>query len=242
MMSTQKTLYDTSWDSAVNQGRVDFGNTQANLDFLKKTDLIKPDKKYLEVGCGSGSIAAFLKAEGGTVIASDISQVAVDHASQRHPDIEFRAHPAEELPYESRSFDIVISFDVLEHIPDVDQHLMEVYRVLKPGGYYLFQTPNKLSNALFETLKCRSMAWKKYHPSLHFYGQLKRRLRRHHFSFQCIKINTMNEFAVNKFKKIKWPSWTISWINFRYLPFRLQTNFYIVAQRMSPNHSENVLP
>lgn len=225
--------HERTWENAINRGAINRGNLQVNLDFLEQTGLVKTGTKALELGCGSGNLAALLHNEGVSMIASDISQTAVDHAKKLHPDIEFYAHSAESLPYDDEFFDIVMSFDVLEHLPKVNQHLSEVRRVLKPHGYYLLQTPNKLSNSIFETLKCRSMEWKKYHPSLHFYGQLRRRLNRNGFSFRCVKMNTMNEFAVNKFKRVGLPGWLFRWINFRYMPFRLQTNFYVIAQKIS---------
>ena len=222
---------ERSWQDAIERGITNRGNLQVNLDFLKQTGLINAHQKVLELGCGTGNLAHFLRTTGVAVIGSDIAQTAINHARQCYPDMDFRAHSAEELPYEDGSFDIVMSFDVLEHLPNVDQHLREVRRVLKPGGCYLLQTPNKLSNAVFETLKCRSLEWKRYHPSLHFFGQLKKRLTGNGFRCQCIKMNTMNEFAVNKIKKIGLPGWLFAWINFRYLPFRLQTNFYVIAQK-----------
>lgn len=224
-------MYEQRWQYALESDNLQLGNMQINLDFLEQTGLLQKGQKLLELGCGSGKLSSSLSENGLSMTASDISNTAIEHARQLHPDIEFRAHSAEELPYNDGTFDIVMSFDVLEHLFNVDQHLAEVRRVLKKEGYYLFQTPNKLSNAIFETLKCRSFAWKKYHPSLHFYGQLKKRLTRNGFSFHCVKMNTMNEWAIRKFKKVGLPGSLFSWINFKYLPFRLQTNFYVVAQK-----------
>ena len=222
---------ERSWQHAIQTGKTDRGNLQINIQFLKETGLLGNNKRVLELGCGSGSLASILHKKGVSIIASDIAQTAIDQARKLHPDIEFQTHSAEALPYDDQTFDIVMSFDVLEHLPNVNQHLHEVYRVLKPSGFYLFQTPNKFSNSIFETLKCRSLEWKKYHPSLHFYGQLRRRLYRNGFLFRCIKMNTMNDFAVNKIKKVGLPGWLFSWINFRYMPYRLQTNFYVLAQK-----------
>ncbi|MDH4201284.1 MAG: class I SAM-dependent methyltransferase [Phycisphaerae bacterium] len=236
-ISSEKTIehpvYERRWEYAIKSGKIQLGNLQTNLAFLEQTGLVDNGKTALELGCGSGQLASFFYKKGVSIIASDISETAIDHARKLYPDVMFQTHSAEELPYEDGSFDIVMSFDVLEHLPNVAQHLREVRRVLKPDGYYLFQTPNKLSNAIFETLKCRSMAWKKYHPSLHFYGQLKRRLKHCGFDPHFIKMNTMNEFAVNKFKRVGLPGWLVSWISFRYLPFRLQTNFYVIAKKVT---------
>jgi len=233
-----KSVFERRWQHAIESGRVQLGNIEINLDFIEQTGLVCDGKMVLELGCGAGNLASFLQTQGISMIASDISQTAVEHARKLYPSVEFRAHSAEELPYEDNSFDIVMSFDVLEHLPNVDRHLNEVRCVLKAGGYYLFQTPNKLSNVIFETLKNRSMSWKKYHPSLHFYGQLRHRLNRNGFSSRYIKMNTMNEFAIKKIKKIGLPSWLFGWINFRYMPFWLQTNFYVIAQKQNSGYCQ----
>lgn len=230
---TEKSVYEKRWQFAIKTDKVQLGNLQINIEFLEQTGLIQPNIKALELGGGSGSLASFLHGQGISVIGSDISQTAIEYAQKLHPDVEFRAHSADELPYQDSTFDIVMSFDVLEHLSNVDRHLCEVSRVLKPGGYYLLQTPNKFSNVIFETLKSRSTDWKRYHPSLHFFGQLKRRLMKNGFNPQFVKMNTMNEYAVNKFKGVGLPGFLFRWINFRYLPFRLQTNFYVIAKKAS---------
>lgn len=228
---TESSAQECSWKHAIEIGKIDRGNLQVNVDFLDQTGLITNGKQVLELGCGSGTLASILLEKGVSIIGSDIAQSAINHARKLHPDMEFQTHSAEKLPYHDQMFDIVLSFDVLEHLPRVDQHLSEVRRVLKPDGYYLFQTPNKLSNAIFETLKCRSMVWKKFHPSLHFYGQLRRRLERNGFQTRFVKMNTMNEYAVNKFNRVGLPGFLFRWIDFRYMPYRLQTNFYVIAQK-----------
>ena len=45
------------------------------------------------------------------------------------------------LPFDDNSFDLVISFEVLEHIPNLEQILLEISRVIKPGGKFFFTTP-----------------------------------------------------------------------------------------------------
>ncbi len=60
-----------------------------------------------------------------------------------HPEIEATVASADELPFDDACFGVVLSLDVFEHIRDRDQHLREVTRVLKTGGTYRLQTPNK---------------------------------------------------------------------------------------------------
>ena len=91
------------------------------------------------------------------------------------------------MPLKILFFDIVLSFDVLEHIPDVDAHLSEARRVLKSNGFYLFQTPNKLTNVPFEIIKNRSLTkHKEHHCSLQTFWSLKRLLAAHGFEFRFV--------------------------------------------------------
>jgi len=52
------------------------------------------------------------------------------------------------LPFEDNSYDIILCNHVLEHIPDDTKAMQELYRVLKPGGYGVFQIPQDLSRAI----------------------------------------------------------------------------------------------
>jgi ubiquinone/menaquinone biosynthesis C-methylase UbiE len=50
---------------------------------------------------------------------------------------------AETMPYRTSTFDVVTAIEVLEHIPDLDAALAEVYRVLRPGGWFFVTGPNR---------------------------------------------------------------------------------------------------
>src|SRR5918911_727457 len=106
------------------------------------------------------------------------------------------------LPFPNASFDIVVSFDVLEHIPDTDAHLAEVSRVLRPGGAYLIQTPNKWMNVIFETIRWRSFTkFREDHCSLHTLGELVARLDRHGFDARAYDVPVVNDFFRSKMRR-----------------------------------------
>jgi SAM-dependent methyltransferase len=228
----QQELYDAGWCQELQAGKEERGNLQTNLEFLAQTNVLKPGDKVLEIGCGIGSVVFELSRQGYDVTGTDISNAAITYGLKKYGDIRLEVQPAETLPYEDKSFDIVLSFDLFEHIAQIDRHVGEVARVLRPGGSYLFQTPNKYSNATYETLWTKSLQWRRYHPSLHSPGQLRRRLAKHGFETRFIKMNPINEFTLKKLKKLGPVGWIIRHVNFRLLPLVLQTNLYVVAHKM----------
>jgi len=95
-------------------------------------------QKVLEVGCGSGIDAVEFAKYGAFVTAIDFSEVAVEltqklakEAGQKIAVVEASAN---RIPYKDNTFDCVYSFGVLHHIPEVEEVLSEIQRVLKPGG------------------------------------------------------------------------------------------------------------
>jgi len=227
----QQSFYDTGWRSELERGREQRGNHQANLDFLARTKLLKPDDKILEIGCGIGTVVYELTKQGYDVTGTDISQVAIEYGRTKYANTRLDVQPAEGLTYADGAFDVVLSFDLFEHIARVDRHVSEVQRVLKPGGYYLFQTPNKLSSAVSETLTHKSLKWRRAHPSLHTPGQLRRRLARHGFDVRFLKMDPMNEYTVAKLQRLGPLAGLVTRIDFTRLPLGLQINLYVVARK-----------
>lgn len=230
-LKDQQDLYDAGWQGELARGKEQRGNLRTNLDFLAQTNLLKPGDKVLEIGCGIGTIVSELSKQGYDVRGMDISQVAIEYGRGKYPGIRLDVQPAEELPFEDGAFDVVLSFDLFEHIARIDRHVAEVRRVLKPGGYYLFQTPNKWSNAVFETLSHKTLKWRRVHPSLHTPGQLRRRLAKHGFETRFVKMNPVNEFTQAKFRKLGPLARVVERLDFRRLPLGLQTNLYVVARK-----------
>ncbi len=231
-LKRQQSFYDAGWRGELDRGKEQRGNLQANLDFLARTNLLKPGSRVLEIGCGIGTVVAELARQGYDAMGTDISQVAIEYGRAKYGNVRLEVQPAEELPYADGTFDIVLSFDLFEHIARIDRHVGEVQRVLKPGGHYLFETPNKLSNAVAETLTYKSLKWRRVHPSLHTPGQLRRRLARHGFETRFIKMDQMNEYTRSKLRKLGPVGRLVERIDFTRLPLALQINLYVVARKI----------
>ena len=95
----------------------------------------------LDWGCGKGQITYLLRRRGFQVTSCDVESVAQDSAfGQDTPIIdhfEMSVIPlqlASELPFGDSSFDCIVSFGVLEHVPSDEDSMKELRRVLKPGG------------------------------------------------------------------------------------------------------------
>jgi ubiquinone/menaquinone biosynthesis C-methylase UbiE len=231
-LKEQQEFYDDTWRKSLDEGTENRGNLQANLQFLQETNLLKKSDKILEIGCGTGSLVNELKTKGFDIAGTDISQEAIAYGLKKYGDIKLSVQPAEQLPFPDGSFNVVLSFDLFEHIARVDKHVSEVVRVLTSDGYYLLQTPNKYSSAFYSTYVCKSLKWRRAHPSLHSPGQLKRRLKKHGFkTIKFVKMNIKNEFAAAKFNQVGLFGRLYQHLNFAKLPLCLQTNLYVAAQK-----------
>ena len=235
-LKKQQELYDETWRKGLEAGKEERGNLQTNLEFLTKTNLLKPNDKILEIGCGIGSMIFELTKKGYEVLGIDISREAIAYGLKKYGNIKLQVQAAEILRFGDEIFDIVLSFDLFEHIAQIDRHINEVFRVLRTGGYYLFQTPNKYSNVIFETLSKKSFKWRRAHPSLHTPGQLRQRLTKHGFEARFVKMNPINEFTIKKLQKLGPIGYIVKRINFRRLPLILQTNLYVIAHKKGSSH------
>ena len=90
------------------------------------------NKEILVIGSG-GSLAQFL-----TPLGKNNNIISIDFDPDRHPDI---VMDAQDMSFEIETFDLVLMFEVLEHIPNPFLAISEIHRVLKPGGHLYLSTP-----------------------------------------------------------------------------------------------------
>ena len=116
-------------------------------------------RSLLEVGCGIGVDSIQLAKRGFAVTAVDLTEnalaVARQFAAHRGVSIDFRLGNAEGLGFPDQSFDVVYSFGVLHHTPDIGRSVAEVHRVLRPGGtaYVMLYHRDSLVNLVHRALR-----------------------------------------------------------------------------------------
>ncbi len=209
------------------------GNLDANLRFLEQTGVLTPSAEILEIGSGTGALLHELRQRKLRAQGVELREAFIAQARAWYGDLPISHVTGLALPFRDRSFDVVMSFDVFEHISDSDAHLREVARVLKPGGSYVLQTPNRWMNVVFETIRWRSFtAWREEHCSLHTLAELEARLRRHGFAtVRPYDIPVVNEFFRAKVRRYAGlpGSLALGVVNPDRFPLRFRTNLYVQA-------------
>jgi arsenite methyltransferase len=100
---------------------------------------LKIGDRVIDVGCGPGFLCESMAAEvtaAGQVLGVDLSQDLVRFAKKRKSRswIDYRVGDAVELDVPSGAFDVAVSTQVIEYVPDLDAAIREFYRVLRRGG------------------------------------------------------------------------------------------------------------
>ncbi len=103
------------------------------------------DRDVLEAGCGEGYGADLLADVARRVIALDYDKATVAHVRARYPRVEIMHGNLAELPLADSSVDVVVNFQVIEHLWDQAGFVSECARVLRPAGLLMMSTPNRIT-------------------------------------------------------------------------------------------------
>jgi SAM-dependent methyltransferase len=104
------------------------------------------DKVVLDAGCGVGYGSSYLAKKGAEqVVGGDIWEEAISYAAMcyKRERADFVRLDISRLPFSDDSFDVVVAFEVIEHLKDYEGFLSECKRVLKVGGPLICSTPNR---------------------------------------------------------------------------------------------------
>ena len=102
----------------------------------------RPGERVLDLGCGAGRFVAALRDAGADPVGVELAGAALERAARTAPGADLRlVEPDGSLPLEHASVDLVWCSEVLEHVADTAQLLLEARRVLRPGGRLLVTVP-----------------------------------------------------------------------------------------------------
>jgi 2-polyprenyl-3-methyl-5-hydroxy-6-metoxy-1,4-benzoquinol methylase len=144
-------------------------------------------KKVLDVGAGGGYLLECLREAGGDCFGIEISSAAAEKLEQKFPG-RIREGEIAEAGFAADFFDVIFMTDVLEHLADPKRSLIEIARVLKPGGYLFIISPDSDS----WTRKFLGQNWFQYKYEHVFYfnrKSLSRLLRSLGFDEIMFKLN-----------------------------------------------------
>jgi len=122
---------------------VDLARHRAAYAYAIQRSSASPNGRILDLGCGTGYGTAELAAARPAVFAID--RISPDPEA-RHPHARFIRADAGAIPLRSGVFEMIVSFQVIEHLVDPGPYLDTIARLLAPGGFALITTPNRLQS------------------------------------------------------------------------------------------------
>lgn len=129
----------SAWMTRIEQGHLS--------RYALVASLIPSGQRILDLACGVGYGAYMLASRNrAKVLAVDGSKDSIEyaHANWAHPDIAYRAASAGAFfeGHSEASYDVIVSFETIEHLRDADLFLEQAWRRLRPGGVLFVSTPN----------------------------------------------------------------------------------------------------
>ena len=112
--------------------------------------LINNNCSVLDLACGNGYGTYLIsKVTTSNVVGGDISNAVVEECKQRfkNDNLHYEQMDGTQLPFHDQLFDIIVSFETIEHTTEYNTMLTEFHRVLKPDGVLFISTPNIIINS-----------------------------------------------------------------------------------------------
>jgi len=141
-LEAQKSYWDEKWEWCRTQYPHDRALRRGDkiLAYVRSLGIDHP--VILDMGCGTGWFADQLSRIGPT-LGVDLSEEGIVQARSQFPNVAFEAGDVYEMDFPENRFDVVVSQEVLAHVPDQEGYLAIAARVLKPGGCLIVTTPNR---------------------------------------------------------------------------------------------------
>ncbi|HSR57186.1 MAG TPA: class I SAM-dependent methyltransferase [Candidatus Binataceae bacterium] len=107
-----------------------------------------PAGRALDAACGTGRYTRYMRARGHEVEAVDVSRAMIAQARVSSPEVRFSVGSLEALPFTDGSFDLVMCGLALTHLPQISPAIVELARVLKPGGWAILADHHPVAGLL----------------------------------------------------------------------------------------------
>ena len=137
--------YDLSPHMLEENKRSVFDRISTILPKLLNLKSHNPGAVVLDLGCGTGFMFDILtRLNYKNITGLDITSEMIEVARQKYPDMPIVTSIAESTPFDDCTFELVTSYSFLDHINDLEKLMIEVARILKPGGcFYSGLVPNQ---------------------------------------------------------------------------------------------------
>ncbi|MDR2835142.1 MAG: class I SAM-dependent methyltransferase [Bacteroidales bacterium] len=147
-------------------------------------------KKVLDYGCGSGYGAYMLAKEAENVVATDLSDEAVSYSMEKFVSNNLIFKKIEDIDYQK--FDVIVSFQVIEHVKNDKKYIKKLKDMLNPGGVLLITTPDR-TDRLFRYIQ---KPWNVYHLKEYSANSISKLLSKYFNEFDVLKISSHTELVL----------------------------------------------
>lgn len=149
-MTTTHDIRKAEWEfgTFIDGSKVSVADYHLHLNRYLFATRFTQDKVCLDVGCGTGYGSSYLAGKGaGFVAGGDYSEEAIAFAGKSlassKTNINYQVLDATSLPFDDCSFEVLVSFEIIEHLKEYRKFVTEARRVLKKDGVIILSTPNR---------------------------------------------------------------------------------------------------
>jgi 2-polyprenyl-3-methyl-5-hydroxy-6-metoxy-1,4-benzoquinol methylase len=195
------------------------------------------DKTVLDLGCGSGYGSSLIADIASEIQAVDVSEESVQYASQQYKKSNLffsTIKPDTSLPFTDERFDVVLSFQVIEHVLDHDQYLKEASRVLKEDGTLILITPDRI-NRLLSFQK----PWNRWHLREYDMPSLSQLTMKYFDLVDTLKMGARQDVANIEIKRYRFLKWATLLFTLPIIPEGLRRGSLDLIHKIKPQRTGN---
>jgi 2-polyprenyl-3-methyl-5-hydroxy-6-metoxy-1,4-benzoquinol methylase len=147
-------------------------NRLKNMVISYSKQLCRQPHTMLDAGCAEGLYLREMSSSGAQAFGIDISIPKIKRGlkyAQGFHDVNLLVAMLGAMPFQSESFDLVLSIETLEHVPDLDKALWEIHRVIRSGGWLICSVPTEQDEYLGSWKQQRT--WREKSGHLHSFSQ-----------------------------------------------------------------------